>query len=452
MPSAESGSSAGDRPATGRALAADLLVVGLVAGLVLAAALVGWALIAAHVDIFMSFPPLFAIWQPHFGPGTIPAILIAVAIVLRGPELAARLRWRSLLVLAYLASLGWTTALTLVDGYQHGIVDKLTSEDEYLHDVPLVHDIPAMLRGFTSHIIDFQPGSWTTHVSGHPPGVFLIFVWLDRLGLGGGAPGAALVLLIGSAACVGVAVTLRALGAEQVARTVLPFGVLVPGAVWVGVSADGMFAGVLACGVALFAIGSTGSGWRADLAALGGGLLLGATLYLSYGLVLAGLIPAAVLGLTRRLRPTLWAVLGVGLVVAAFTVSGFWWLDGYALVKIRYYQGIAATRPYSYFVWANLAAVACVLGPATIAGLRRFASSPRRLPLAAALLVAAAALAVLAADLSGLSKAEVERIWLPFAMWLMITTALLPARQARWWLAAQAALALLINHLLLTGW
>jgi methylthioxylose transferase len=67
-------------------------------------------------------------------------------------------------------------------------------------------------------------------------------------------------------------------------------------------------------------------------------------------------------------------------------------------------------------------------------------------------LAAAAALAVLIADLSGLSKAEVERIWLPFAVWLIASTGLLPPRQARAWLTAQAILALTINHLLLTTW
>ena len=37
----------------------------------------------------------------------------------------------------------------------------------------------------------------------------------------------------------------------------------------------------------------------------------------------------------------------------------------------------------------------------------------------AVLLPGAALLAILAADLSGYSKAEVERIWLPFAVWLL---------------------------------
>jgi len=105
-----------------------------------------------------------------------------------------------------------------------------------------------------------------------------------------------------------------------------------------------------------------------------------------------------------------------------------------------------------------------VLGPAGAAGLPR-ALAPEELAAvdgaphrgrwylkSPQLLCEAAAIAVLVADLSGLSKAEVERIWLPFAVWLITATGLLPTRQARWWLAAQAVLALCVNHLLLTTW
>jgi len=66
------------------------------------------------------------------------------------------------------------------------------------------------------------------------------------------------------------------------------------------------------------------------------------------------------------------------------------------------------------------------------------------------LIVVAAMAAVLLADLSGMSKAEVERIWLPFAVWAALACADLP--HPRRWLAAQAVLALLVNHLLLTVW
>ena len=63
-------------------------------------------------------------------------------------------------------------------------------------------------------------------------------------------------------------------------------------------------------------------------------------------------------------------------------------------------------------------------------------------------------LAMVAADLSGMSKAETERIWLPFALWLLPAAAALPGAgdRSRWWLAAQAATALAVNHLWLTRW
>jgi hypothetical protein len=64
--------------------------------------------------------------------------------------------------------------------------------------------------------------------------------------------------------------------------------------------------------------------------------------------------------------------------------------------------------------------------------------------------VSAALLALLVADLSGMSKAETERIWLPFALWLLPVCAFLPRPRA--WLTAQALLALLLDHLLFTGW
>lgn len=63
-----------------------------------------------------------------------------------------------------------------------------------------------------------------------------------------------------------------------------------------------------------------------------------------------------------------------------------------------------------------------------------------------------ALLALLVADLSGMSKAETERIWQPFMVWLLPATALLPSGGRRGWLTAQAAVALLVNHLLWTGW
>ena len=117
-----------------------------------------------------------------------------------------------------------------------------------------------------------------------------------------------------------------------------------------------------------------------------------------------------------------------------------------------YALSIASTRPYTYFAWANLAALVLALGPAVVAGLRRFLTGRLSVPLGvrAAAVVLGGAGAIALADLSGLSKAEVERIWLPFAIWLVVSCAALPRPRA--WLAAQAALALAVNHLLITVW
>jgi hypothetical protein len=435
-----------------RGLLVDLAVVLAGVAMVVLVALAGWRLIHRNVDIFLFWPPLLAFWEPHVGPGTIAAVLVAGVVALAGPGAAVRLGWRPLMAVAWVASAAWIFSLAMVDGFSRGVAGRLTSGPEYLHDVPRVGDITQMVRGFSAHILTDQPEAWTIHVGAHPPGVFLLFVWLDRLGLGGGGAAGVFCILVGSSACVAVALTLRAFGAETTARAVLPFGVLIPGAVWIGVSADGMFAGVLAWGIALLALGVTNTGWRADLAAIAGGIVLGYTLFLSYGLALAAPLAVVVLVAGRRWRPALLSALGAGAVVAVFAAAGFWWLTGYALVKVIYATSIAQTRPYGYFIWADIAALLFALGPAVLAGLRRVARRPRSLPAVAVWLAVAALLAVLAADVSGMSKGEVERIWLPFAMWLVLPCALLPRAHHRGWLAAQALLALLVNHLLATVW
>ena len=434
------------RPAR-RASRADLLAVAAAVLLVGAAAAVGlyYNRPGSGVIIFVSAPPLFADWLPHVGPGTLFAVLIAGAVVLWGPTLAVRLSWRSALLAGYFTSLAWIFSLAMVDGWARGFAGRLTIPQEYLHEVPGITDIPLFLREFSSRILDFQPNSWTTHVSGHPPGATLVFVWLDRLGLHGGAWAATAVVLVGGLVAVAVPATISLLGRPEAARAVLPYAVLTPGAVWIGVSADGLFAGVTATGIALLALSTVSRRWYAIPA----GVLLGFGIFLSYGLVLLGVVALAVAVLGRQWRAFGLALAGALAVVVAFALAGFWWLDGYHLVVERYYQGVAVVRPYSYWVWADLAAVAIACGPAVVAAARRGVSS-RRFTDPIVLIGLAALLAIVFADVSGLSKAETERIWLPFGVWLLPMTALLP--RGRGWLAAQAVTALAVNHLLLTGW
>ncbi|MEV7220136.1 hypothetical protein [Streptomyces sp. V17-9] len=422
-----------------------------------AAVLVG-RYVYTYDDLIVGWPPLLGRWGPHLGPGTPAAVLVAVAVVACGPTVAARLSWRALLPAAWGASLAWIWSLALIDGWRTGVAGRLTTRHEYLTVIGRWHDIPATLRDFTGHILIHSPDNWPAHVAGHPPAATLTFVLLDRIGLGGGGWAGVWCITVGASGCVAVLMTVRALAGERLARRAAPFLVLAPAAVWLGTSADAYFAAVAAWAVALLALAVTrrSAGWAA-----GSGLLFGLTCYLSYGLTLFAVVAAAVLLLGRRgvrERPVLFLPLlaGAAVVPVAFTAMGFDWWEAYRLLVTRYYEGAAGVRPYGYWVWANLACTVLITGAATAAGLRRTGavlvrrgdSDAQELRLA--FLVAAALLALLVADLSGMSKAETERIWLPFALWLLPSCAFLSHPRA--WLAAQAVLALLLNHLVATGW
>ncbi len=412
---------------------------------------------AQRIHDFADTAPIFGWWNAHVGWGTVPAIAIAVVAVLWGPSVAGRLPWRWLPWASWATAAAWAFSLAMIDGWQRGFAGRLTARHEYLRQVPTITDIPEALRDFARRIPDFQPDSWITHVSGHPPGALMTFVWLDRIGLGGGAWAALLCLLVGSSAAAAIVVAVRALADEATARSAAPFVAAAPTAIWIAVSADGYFTGVAAWGIALLALAVRGTARRPMLAAAGSGLLLGWGIFLNYGL---GLMAFPAIGVLlsavdwrAALRAFVPAVVAAVAVVGVFAIAGFWWFDGYTLVQQRYWQGIANDRPFQYWSWANLASVVCAIGLGSVAGIGRvfdIAAIRRRMGLH--LVVLGALVAIVFADLSMLSKAETERIWLPFMVWLTAAAALLPPRSHRWWLALNVVGALLLNHFILTNW
>lgn len=401
--------------------------------------------------------PISGWWEPHIGWGTGPAVLIGLAAVVWGPVVARRLRWRVLPPVAWATAGAWAFALAMIDGWQRGFAARLTDKNEYLRQVPTITDIPEALRTFSSRILDFQPNSWITHVSGHPPGALLTFVWLDRLGLGGGAWAGLLCLLAGSSAAAAVTIAVRAVADEPTARLVAPFVAVAPTAIWIAVSADGYFAGVAAWAIALLALAVRGLVRFPGLVAAGAGLLFGWALFLNYGLALMALPALAVLACADDWRRSLRAlgpvVLAAVTVMMVFAGAGYWWFDGYTLVQQRYWQGIAHDRPFQYWGWANLAEVVCAIGLGSVAGLGRlFDRDAIRQRSGLHLLLLAMVTAIVCADLSMLSKAETERIWLPFTVWLTAAPALLPARSHRLWLALNVVGALVLNSIIFTNW
>lgn len=440
----------------------DLVAGALELALVLAAVAVGEYLnFVAQPEVYAGSPPLFGMWLPHAGLASLFAVLIAVGVVVHGPRLAWQLRWGSALGLNYLATVGFTVALALVDGWKKGFADRLVAPTEYLPAADRMTSIPKMLAEYAARIPNGSAAPWPTHISAHPPGALLLFVWLDRIGLSGGQNAAFACIAVGCLVAVAVPATLHAIGSPDLGRAALPFVALFPGVVWIGSSPDALFAGITACGVALLALGAAGAhrGLGAGLG-VGGGILLGYGIFCSYGLVL--LAPLALVAVAWRRN---WLVLAAGiagalLVVGAFAAAGFWWYEGYELLLPRYWQGVGGSRSYGYWVWANLAALVLCAGPVLAPVVRRAVlrcvSAVRSRSAAGheavAALVLAAAFAVLVSTYTGLTKAEVERIWLPFAVWLTAGAVLLPPAYRQRWLAAQAVTVLLVNHVVLTNW
>ncbi len=182
----------------------------------------------------------------------------------------------------------------------------------------------------------------------------------------------------------------------------------------------------------------------------------------SYGLVLLGAVAVAVLFSANgsgRARGQVAVVAGAtaGGVVVAFAAVGFAWWQAYPALQERYWAGLASQRPGWYWVVGNLAALVLVAGPMLPAALGSGASHltgllRRRRPEPVAALVGAGLTMVAVADLSLMSKAEVERIWLPFLPWLMLSVVWLPERWRRWGLFAQAMAALVLQHVVRTVW
>jgi hypothetical protein len=388
-------------------------------------------------------PPLSGDYRTRFDLSIVLPILVALVTVTVGPVYARRAPWRSVLLVAGGVAVAWAIALGLNDGWS-GLTDPLLP-GQYLRTVPRVGDPLTFLRGYADNL-----ASYNIHTQGHPPGMVLVLWAMDRIGLGGTVPNLVLVLAGGAASVAATLVAAREVAGEAFARAAAPFLALAPAMIWWS-SGDAFFAGVSAWAAALVVLATGRSGRAADRLALAGGLLFGVTAMLSYGLVLVAVIPAVVAIARRQARPLIVATIGAALIAVLFLAAGFSWIAGLEATNARYWAGVASRRPYAYFVFGNLAAFALAVGPAAAVGLAWLRD--RR----AWLLVGGALVAVALADLSGMSKAEVERIWLPFVPWTLlacgaIATTRVRGATTRVALAAQAVTAILIQTAVRSPW
>lgn len=432
------------------------------AAALVAAFAAGWWLRRAGLATEDELPPLHA--RARDRPPTLellPAAALAAAGVAVLPVLAARLPWRWLPPAAWAGAALWAVALAASDG-PGALAAPLDAPTEYPAGMAQLRpDVLEYLRTFTDRL-----HAYTTHVRGHPPGPMLVLWALETAGLGGTGWLAAAVIAAGSSAAAAIAVTLRCTAGEAAARAAVPFLVLAPFAPWIATSMDALFLGAGAWGTALAAVAARRAGPAAVPAAAGAGLLLGCLPYLSYGLLPLFAVPLAVLVSVRPRRAVLAAgAAGLAVVPAALTLLGFWWPAGVRATLDTYLvSGGSAQRSYLYFLFADLAVLGLLTGPAVAHALPRTLGTLRRAArlrtarlrarvpgLGTALPAGAALLGVLVLDVSGVTKGEVERIWVPFAAWIMAAAAV-HRPPARAWLAAQACTALAVQALVLSHW
>ncbi|TDD95889.1 hypothetical protein [Jiangella asiatica] len=418
----------------------------------MAAALTGWALLLVAARVWgLALPdleglklgavPLYGEWDLVLTWRLVLPVAAGAAGAVVLPAVARRWPWRRVLVATATTAVGWSLALGAVDG-RDGFGDIEQAYGRHLGLVDAAGGPAAFLRGYVAGQ-DAVP----VHLQAHPPGLMVALWAAARAGLSGTAWHTVLAMAGVAAAVVAVLVLSRDVAGDEFTRQAAPFVALTPAAVW-HTNADVVFGGLALSGAALVVLATGRSralgrsrAWAG--LAVGGGALFGASLLLSYGVALLA-VPLAAITLWRR-RPLALAVAAVaGAAVVALPLAwGFWWLDGLDMTRERYYAGVGAVRPYEYFVVANLAVLALALGPATVAGLALLRD--RR----AWLVVGSGLAAVLLADLSGLSKAETERIWQPFMPLVLLAGG---ALRSRWWLWVHVMVAVVLQAALRTPW
>ena len=378
----------------------------------LAAAVVASALTAA-VPRLLSAPP---------AAGAFAAVAFASALVLELTVNAVRM-----------GPHGWWRIFDL------GAHGSFEAGNEYL---PGLGALRYGARFFLDRFAELVP-ALPVNVAGHPPALMLV---IDALGLGTAQRLAAFCI-----ACAAVTAPLayalaRTLGlAEPRARLAGLLAAASPAMVLFGAtSADAVFAAVGAGAACLLAS-------RAPAVRALGMVALAVAAFFSWAL-LAIAAWAAILAWRREgLRAAIVLAAGCAVAVVAFNAA-LYGLSGYdAIGTLRateayYRDSLARDRPYWFWVLGSPVAFLVTVGLPVAAGL--LAGVRRALAPAVAIggVIAVAALA-------GFTKAEVERIWLPFVPLVCVAAAAaLPTARPRALVGALAAQALLTAVLFETIW
>lgn len=355
-------------------------------------------------------PPFVMSYEPD---AQLPWALLAVLTAAGAARLAPRLVRPGLALAPWLAAL---TALVLVPGLALGAArngplgwrevflltdgGSFEAKNEYL---PGLGALSYGARFFLDRFAELVP-SLPVNVAGHPPALLLLLHALRITSAGGMA-----ALCIGAAAAT-PALTYalaRQLGSPPPrARVAGVLAALSPMLLLLGItSADALFMAV-GTAAALLLVSR-----RPGLRVTGFAVFAVATTF-SWALLAIGAWAAVVVLVREGRGRALALAAGCGLAVlglngALALLVGYDPIGTLRATEAYYRNSVASRRPYAFWVVGSPVAFAVMLGVPTAAGV--LVAAQRRVPAGVAL-----AAVVLVAAVAGFTKAETERIWLPF--------------------------------------
>jgi len=420
------------------------------AGVVAAATLATGLLVEASGRVLGTASPPFLVtfapavqWVPALATAAVLAgIVVAGPRLLRAPRspaaFAAALLLLSLaLTLALNAARAGTGEWSAV--FDLGPSGSFEAKNEYLPGLPALSYGAGFFLDRFAELVPALP----VNVAGHPPGLLLL---LHATGIRTANGFAALCIACAAA----VAPLTYALGRgleldEGQTRAAGLLAALSPALLLYGTtSADAVYTAVGAAAATLLVARSR---WLRGL----GCVALALASLGSWALLAVGAWAVVVAARRKGVRRA--AVLGAGCALAVLTVQGalaaFYGYDPIGTLRATeqvYRHSLAEVRPYWFWSVGSPVAWGVTLG-LPIAGAALVAAL-RRQPAALAIVAV-----VLVASLAGFTKAETERIWLPFVPLACVAAAgVLPPGRLRAVLAALAVQALGTQLLFATVW
>jgi methylthioxylose transferase len=403
----------------------------------------GLGIEAAGRQIGTATPPFVMAFGLSAHPLVLPAAAVAVAVVaatgrlLRARRPAPALAAAALaLALSINAARHGPGALTAI--FDTGPGGSFEAPNEYLPALPALSYGPGFFLDRFAELVPSLP----VNVAGHPPALLLT---LDAIGATTPARMAAVCIAAAALTAPLTYALARGVLDERRARLAGLLAACSPDLLLFGTtSADAVYAALGAATGALLVR-------RGRVARGAGAALLAVSALFSWALLAIGAW-AAVLAWRRdgvRAAARLAGLCAAAVVVAQGLLAAGTGYDPVGALRATeavYRHSLASVRPYAYWVAGSPAAWIAMLGlPIAWAALVALA---RRRPAA----IAVAAVVAVAA-LGGFTKAETERIWLPFVPLACVAAAeALPLNRARIAVAALLAQALAVELLFSTIW